>query len=231
MALLQTAKKTAEITEDTLTILRHSILFQNLPERDLPLLLQTLQARSESYRKGQFLLHAGDRTNAVGMVLKGHVSIIKDDFWGNENLLNRLGPGSIFAESFACAETVALNVSVTASSACEVLWLHIKELLHSTETSAVKDLFIRNFLQELAIKNLQFNEKMTHMGQRTIREKLLSFLSAAALKNKSSVFNLPLNRQQMADYLCVDRSALSVALGKLRDEGILTFEKNHFHLL
>lgn len=72
---------------------------------------------------------------------------------------------------------------------------------------------------------------MTHMGQRTIREKLLSFLSAAALKNKSSVFNLPLNRQQMADYLCVDRSALSVALGKLRDEGILTFEKNHFHLL
>ena len=162
MALLQTAKKTAEITEDTLTILRHSILFQNLPERDLPLLLQTLQARSESYRKGQFLLHAGDRANAVGMVLKGHVSIIKDDFWGNENLLNRLGPGSIFAESFACAETVALNVSVTASSACEVLWLYIKELLHSTETSAVKDLFIRNFLQELAIKNLQFNEKMTH---------------------------------------------------------------------
>ena len=71
MALLQTAKKTAEITEDTLTILRHSILFQNLPERDLPLLLQTLQARSESYRKGQFLLHAGDRANAVGMVLKG----------------------------------------------------------------------------------------------------------------------------------------------------------------
>lgn len=219
------------LTEQEFTILRQSILFRDLPPEDLPLLLKALRARRDTYKKGQFLLHAGDPATCIGMVLKGHVVIVKDDFWGNENLMGRLGAGSIFAESFACAPNARLNVSVMAASPCEILWLNGKDLLTTEVVRPAQTLFIRNLIRELANKNLQFNEKMTHMGQRTIRGKLLSYLSSAAVRNGSPDFIVPLNRQQMADYLCVDRSALSAALGKLRQEGVLTFEKNHFHLV
>lgn len=211
-------------------ILTGSVLFQGIPEEDLPLLLKLLHNRRGTYKKGHFLLHAGDRVSAIGMILKGSVMIVKYDFWGNENLMGRLGAGSIFAESFACSPDIPLNVSVTAAAPCEVLWLDSRFLLTGEASHPVQQIFLHNLIRELAHKNLQFNEKMTHMGQRSIREKLLSYLSAAATRNGSPSFSVPLNRQQMADYLCVDRSALSAVLSSLRAEGVLTFEKNHFHL-
>jgi len=124
-----------------------------------------------------------------------------------------------------------LNVDVFAETAAIVLFLDVQRLITLCNSACdFHNRVMRNLLFDMAGKNLRFNEKLTHMAQRTTREKLLSYLSAESLRQKSSVFDIAYTRQQLADYLAVDRSAMSNELGKLRDEGILSFRKNHFQL-
>ena len=154
-------------------------------------------------------------------MLEGGVHIIREDFWGNRSIVGLAGPGEIFAESYALAGK-PLAVSVLAATDGRALFLdagHLSERLSA------------NLLALLAEKNLMLTEKMRHMARRTTREKLLSYLSAQALRAGTAEFDIPLDRQQLADFLAVDRSAMSAALGKLRDEGVLEFRKNHFRLL
>lgn len=196
-------------------------LFRGIPSEELPALLARASAQKCAFQKGELLLRRGEVTRRLGLVLSGMVHIIREDFWGNRGIVGLAEPGEIFAESYALAGE-PLEVSVLAASAGEALFLDAEHL--SARLSA-------NLLALLAEKNLMLTRKMRHMARGTTREKLLSYLSAQAARVGQPEFDIPLDRQQLADYLAVDRSAMSAVLGKLRHEGILTFHKNHFHLL
>ena len=157
-------------------------------------------------------------------MLSGTVHILREDFWGSRSIVGLAGPGEIFAESYALAGE-PLEVSVLAASDARVLFLRVETALTGCGQ------LTRNLTALLAEKNLTLTRKMRHMARRTTREKLLSYLSAQALRSGGPEFDIPMDRQQLADYLAVDRSAMSAALGKLRDEGVLEFRKNHFRLL
>ena len=197
-------------------------LFRGIPAGELPALLTQASAQKCAFQKGALLLRRGDVTSRLGLVLEGHVHIIREDFWGNRSIVGLAGPGEVFAESYALAGE-PLSVSVLAASDGAALFLDAHRLADARLTD--------NLLSLLAKKNLMLTGKMRHMARRTTRDKLLSYLSAQALAAGGSEFDIPMDRQQLADYLAVDRSAMSAALGKLRDEGALTFRKNHFHLL
>lgn len=197
-------------------------LFRGVPAEELPALLARASARTCAFQKGELLLRRGDVTRRLGLVLEGSVHIIREDFWGNRSIVGLAGPGEVFAESYALAGE-PLEVSVLAAAPGAALFLEADGLTDARLTA--------NLLHLLARKNLMLTRKMRHMARRTTRDKLLSYLSAQALAAGSSEFDIPMDRQQLADYLAVDRSAMSAALGKLRDEGVLTFRKNHFRLL
>ena len=196
-------------------------LFRGIAAGELPALLDRSSAREVRFAKGELLLHRGETPRSLGLVLEGGVHIIREDFWGNRSIVGLAGPGEVFAESYALAGK-PLAVSVLAAADGRALFLDAGHL--SQRLSA-------NLLALLAEKNLMLTEKMRHMARRTTREKLLSYLSAQALRAGTAEFDIPLDRQQLADFLAVDRSAMSAALGKLRDEGVLEFRKNHFRLL
>ncbi len=216
---------------EAMPVLRTSPLFAGIDDRELTGMLTCLDARRETCPKGAFVLRAGDRVEAVGLLLAGSVLVLQEDFWGNRNLIARLMPGQLFAESFACAPGATLSVSALADAPCTVLWLDVRRILTTCPAAcAHHSRLIRNLLSDLAGKNLLFNEKLTHMAQRTTREKLLSYLSAQAQKQGGPTFTIPFDRQQLADYLAVERSAMSAELGRLRDEGVLDFTRSRFTL-
>ena len=164
-------------------------------------------------------------------MLSGSVLIIQEDIWGNRNIVSRTGAGQTFAAAFACAPGSVLNVSVTAETPVTVMFLNVKRVLNVCSSACTHhSRIIRNLLGELAEKNLRFGEKLTHMGQRSTRAKLMSYFSAEAQRLGKYEFDIPFSRQQLADYLAVERSGLSLELGKMRAEGLLDFRKNHFVL-
>ena len=201
-----------------------SPLFRDIAPADLASLLDCLDARERAYEKGAWLLRRGEWTDRLGLVLSGTVHILREDFWGSRSIVGLAGPGEIFAESYALAGE-PLEVSVLAASDARVLFLRVETALTGCGQ------LTRNLTALLAEKNLTLTRKMRHMARRTTREKLLSYLSAQAARAGGPDFDIPLDRQQLADYLAVDRSAMSAVLGKLREEGVLEFRKNHFRLL
>ena len=207
-------------------------IFADISSEEIKEMLNCLQGKKESYEKGSCILQIGDKLEAVGLLLSGKGMIVQEDFWGNRNILSEILPGHIFGEAFACSPGSVLNVSVFAEKESEVLWLSVGRILTTCPTACPHhSRMIRNLLSDLAEKNLRLNEKLTHMGQRKTREKLMSYLSSQAQKSGKSQFEIPFNRQQLADYLSVERSAMSLELSKLKSEGIIDFDKNSFKLL
>ncbi len=212
-------------------ILRSSSLFSGVSEEELAAMLSCLDTRMEAFPKEAFVLRTGDTVESIGIVLSGSVLVIQEDIWGNRNILSKAGPAQTFAAAFACAPGSILNVSVIADTPTTVLFLNVKRILHVCPSACSHhSRIIRNLLTDLAEKNLRFSEKLTHMGQRTTRAKLMSYFSAEAQRLGTYEFDIPFSRQQLADYLAVERSGLSLELGKMRDEGVLDFHKNHFVL-
>ncbi|NLH00631.1 MAG: Crp/Fnr family transcriptional regulator [Clostridiales bacterium] len=212
-------------------IIKKSPLFSGVSDEELEIMLKCLSASIQDYSKGQFILRSGDNVSSVGMVLSGSVHIIKEDFWGNRNIISASAPGQLFAETYAFAHGAPLNVSAVAEEPSTVLFFDAHRILTVCSSACgFHTKLIRNLLSVFAEKNLILNEKLTHMTQRTTREKLLSYLSSEAVRHGSPSFEIPFNRQQLADYLSVDRSSMSNELCKMRDEGILSFKKNSFVL-
>lgn len=194
-------------------------------------MLSCLETREERFPKDTFLLRAGDTAESIGLVLSGSVLVVQEDIWGNRNILSKAGPGQTFAAAYACAPGSVLNVSVLAETPVTAMFLNVKRVLNVCPSAcAHHSRIIRNLLGELAEKNLRFGEKLTHMGQRTTRAKLMSYFSAEAQRLGTYEFDIPFSRQQLADYLAVERSGLSLELGKMRSEGLLDFHKSHFIL-
>jgi len=212
-------------------ILRNNPLFRGLTEEDIESVLNSAGARTRSAKAEEYILRVGEVTTEMGFVLKGSVLVIQEDFWGHRNIMSRVVSGDIFAEVFASAQGAPLNVSVVAHEGSEILFLDVNRLLSSTESRTERGVIvIRNLISALAKKTMAFNEKVTHISKRSTREKLLSYLSSQSLKSGSLSFDIAFNRQQLADYLCVERAAMSVELSKMQKEGILSYERNHFEL-
>lgn len=194
-------------------------------------MLSCLETREERFPKDTFLLRTGDTAESIGLVLSGSVLVVQEDIWGNRNILSKAGPGQTFGAAYACAPGSLLNVSVLAETPVTAMFLNVKCVLNVCPSACDHhSRIIRNLLGELAEKNLRFGEKLTHMGQRTTRAKLMSYFSAEAQRLGSYEFDIPFSRQQLADYLAVERSGLSLELGKMRSEGLLDFHKSHFIL-
>lgn len=209
----------------------HTSLFHNINPEDISGLLSCVNSQTRTFKKGEILLHRGEISARFGLLLSGNVHIIREDFWGTRSIVGIAGPGEIFAESYALAHQ-PLEVSVLAASDVEVLFLDAEKIISGCQqVCSFHAQLSRNLLFILAQKNLNLTTKIRHMSRKTTREKLMSYLSAQALRAGSSVFEIPLDRQQLADFLGVERSAMSATLSRLRDEGILTFHKNQFHLL
>ena len=214
-----------------LSVIRLSRLFSGVSEDELPSVLSCLGARKEDFPKDTFLMHIGDTADAIGLVLSGSVLVIQEDIWGNRNILSKVGQGQTFLAAYACASHSALNVSVVAETPVTAMFLNVKRVLNVCPSAcAHHNRIIQNLLGELAEKNLRLGEKLTHMGQRTTRDKLMSYLSAEARLLGKYEFDIPFSRQQLADYLAVERSGLSLELGKMKRDGLLDFHKSHFVL-
>ena len=217
--------------KEMLSVLRTSGIFFGISEEETEKMLHCLEVRPETYQKDEYILRAGDRVEAFGVVITGKVMIIQEDFWGNRNILAAVGAGHCFAETFACSPGAVLNVSVMAQTNVQVLFLNVKRILTTCpSTCSHHSRMIRNLLSELAEKNLRLNEKITHLGQRSRRAKILSYLSAEAQRHGSAEFDSAFSRQQLADYLSVDRSGLSMELSRMQEEGLLEYRKKHFVL-
>ena len=168
----------------------------------------------------------------MGLVLSGSALIIQEDLWGHRNILSRCKTGDFFGEPYAAKPGSVLNISVVAEKNCEILMLNVRRLLVTCPTACDHhQKLVRNLVSVLANKILIFNDKITHISKRTTREKLLSYLSSESIKHSSLSFDIPFDRQQLADFLCVERAAMSVELSKLQKEGLLKTNRNHFELL
>lgn len=217
--------------KEFLPVIRSSSLFSGISETELTAMLFCLETREERFPKDTFLLRTGDTAESIGLVLSGSVLVVQEDIWGNRNILSKAGPGQTFAAAYACAPGSLLNVSVLAETPVTAMFLNVKRVLNVCPSACEHhSRIIRNLLGELAEKNLRFGEKLTHMGQRTTRAKLMSYFSAEAQRLGTYEFDIPFSRQQLADYLAVERSGLSLELGKMRSEGLLDFHKSHFIL-
>lgn len=221
-----------ENMEKYIRILKNHPLFLGLEEDEIKIILKCVEAVTMTKKSGEYILRMGDTTENMGFVLSGTVMVLQEDIWGHRNIMARICAGDIFAEPFAAAPGSVLNVSVMAEKDCEILLLHVGRLLSTCQSACgFHNKLIRNLVSILATKTMTFNEKITHISKRTTREKLLSFLSSEAIRRGSRSFDIAFNRQQLADYLCVERAAMSVELSKLQKEKILTYRKNHFELV
>lgn len=211
-----------------MNILQHARLFQGMTEEEIEEIISCMTAKEERYEKGEFIYNVGDIISDIGIVLEGSVHIIKSDYWGNQTIMAEIVPGDIFGEAYACGNMPCMVNVMAVKPAC-VLKLNVQRILKVCPSScACHDRIISNLVSVMAQKNLRLTEKIEHMSKRTIRNKLLSYLSAQSEKCGKSSFTIPFNRQELADYLSVDRSAMSSELSKLREEGVLDFCKNYF---
>lgn len=214
------------------TMLAKTTLFRGLGKDELSLALQRLYAEEVRYKKEEYILYAGDKTDRLGLVTGGSVTIESNDVWGNRTILSHIGPGQFFAETYAILEREPLLVDAIANENSTVLFLYIrnlKDLAIHGEPWAMK--MITNLLMISARKNLILSGRSFHTSPKTIRGKVLAYLNSVALQEGTHRFEIPFDRQQLADYLNVERSALSKELGKMKREGLILVNKNHFELL
>ena len=217
---------------DERAFLQTTQLFQGVTEEEIGGMLDCLGSFRRRYPRGAFLHRRGELLPSVGIVLTGQVHILEEDFWGNRTILGEVSPGQLFGESYACLPGETLSADVWAAEDTAVLYLKMDRILRPCSNAcAFHARLMENLLAVLAKKNRMLTRKMEHLSRRTIREKVLSYLSDQSQTAGSAEFRIPFDRQQLADYLSVDRSALSAELGKLRREGILEFHKNRFRLL
>lgn len=211
--------------------LENTRLFSGIPAGEIGAMLDCLQAVRNRFAKGAVIYRAGETVRHVGLVLSGRVQIENNDPWGNRSVLDSVGPGMVFAETYACLPEEPLLVSVLSAEASEVLFLDIDRVLHRCSNACAQHSgLLRNLLMITAQKNLNLSRRIFHTTAKTIRERLTSYLAFQAAHCASYDFRIPFDRQQLADYLSVDRSALSNELSKMQRDGLLWVKKNHFIL-
>lgn len=254
-------------------LVRRSIIFRGMTEEELDAALVSLKADAKHYGKDEVLLHAGDCTDRLGLVLSGSVRIENNDIWGNRTILSHVAPGQVFAETYALLQKEPLLVDAVANQDSTVLMLNvsgIKSLAnignrgirtagirqesravdarqeiretgsrHEVRAAGARQAPVSSWMLKLLTnlltvstqKNLMLSGRSFHTSPKSIRGKVMAYLSTVSLQEGSDEFDIPFDRQQLADYLNVDRTALSKELGKMTRDGIIKVRKSHFRLI
>ena len=212
-----------------LSVLLRNPLFSNIKESEIQDVLNFLNASEHQYSKGETVFHSGTVINQIGIVLEGRIQIENTDFWGNKTILDSLGEGKVFAETYALTK-VPLMVDVSATQDTKILFLQTDNITAGKDESS--QIITKNILAISMKKNLHLSQRIFHTSAKTIRGRLLSYLSSQVPHGTPNAeFDIPYDRQQLADYLEVDRSALSAELSKMKADGLIDYWKNHFKLL
>ena len=213
-------------------ILKRTRLFAGVGDSEIESLLSCLGARIKTYKKGEYVFRQGEHISDITVLLDGKLHIQKDDFWGNRSILGEIIVGEMFGEAYATKDSGALLNDVVAIEDSKVIFFDVKRILTTCSSSCrFHAIVVQNLFFAISEKNRKLVGKLGILSKRTTREKLISYLSEQAKKQNSGSFEIPFNRQQLADFLSVDRSAMSNELCKMRDEGLLEFYKNRFKLL
>lgn len=215
-----------------LEVLKNCPLFKNISEDNLITMLSCLGAKTEVFDKKYTIMAEGTPAKYIGIVLSGSVQIIQVDYYGNRSILSSLEPSQVFAEAFAAAEIKSIPVSIVANEPSEIMFIDCSHIMHTCSNNCgFHNQLIFNLMQDIAAKTILFHQKIEIISKRSTREKLLTYLSFYSKKTGSASFDIPYDRQELADYLEVDRSGLSAEISKLRNEGLLNSYKKHFELL
>lgn len=218
--------------EKYIGILKQNPLFAGIEESETLSLFKCLNAHNRKYDKDEYIINAGDFVKNVGIVVKGNVLVIQEDYWGNRLILANIEEGGLFAEAFSCAEVDSIPVSVIASEKTEVLLIDYKRIITTCNSVCTfHTSLIKNMLKIVAQKNINLTQKIEIVTMPTTRDRILAYLSFQAMQNGNSSFAIPFDRQELADYLSVNRSAMSRELSSLKAEGLIETERNTFKLL
>lgn len=213
-------------------IFSHVELFRGVRPEELQLLLPCLRAREKRYDKGQVICRAGDTLKELGVVASGSVNVLVNYYWGGSSIFGHIAAGQVFGETYAALPEQELLVDVVAAEDCKIVFLHMEKLLTTCQKGcAWHHRVIRNLIRLSAEKNLSLSARMMHTAPKTIRERLSLYLSEQAQRQGGGRFTIPYSRQQLADYLGVDRSALSNELSKMQRDGLIRFHRSEFTLL
>ena len=218
--------------KEFIPVLKRTRLFAGVGEEDISAMLSCLGARLRTYGRGEYVLRQGEHLGDILVPVSGRLHIQEDDYRGNRSILGQIGVGEIFGEAYASPDSGPLLNDVIAVEDSAVFFFDVKKVI-TTCPSACRfhSQVVQHLFFAVSEKNRSLVRKLGHMSRRTTREKLISYLSEEAKKQNSADITIPFNRQQLADYLSVERSAMSGELCRMRDEGLLEFERNRFRLL
>lgn len=218
--------------EDYIRILKGTKLFAGIAEDEISLMLSCLDAHLREYRKGEYVFRQGEHISTIMMLVDGELHIQQDDYWGNRSIISHISAGDMFGEAYIAPESGALLNDVVAVEDSTVIFLDAKKIMTVCSSACrFHSIVVQNLFFAISEKNRKLVMKLGHISKRTTREKLISYLSAESRRQNSSDFTIPFNRQQLADFLSVDRSAMSNELCRMRNEGLLRFDKSRFTLL
>lgn len=215
-----------------INILKNVQLFYDINESDIESLLKCLSAHVKTYEENTIIINEGDPITDIGLIVSGRAEVQTLDYFGNTNIMASLSPGDSFAEIFVSAGLDKSLASVVAKEKSEVMFINFSKLLSSCSSTCIfHQLLIKNLIKNIAEKNLLLKNKIDFISKRNIESKIMSYLLSQAKNSGNSKFIIPFDRQGLADYLCVDRSALSRVLSKLKKDGFIDYNKNQFSIL
>lgn len=213
------------------TLIR-SPLFRDVSEKDIESMMGCLGATERKYRKNEVILLAGAKVSSIGIVVEGNAQITRDDAEGNRTILSEIDKSDMFAEAYVAAGYTEIPVTVIATSDCRIVWIPFNKIIGTCSSSCgFHKTLVQNMMRVIAIKNIFMNEKMRILSCKTTKEKLLTYLNDYSERVGKDKFKIPFSRSELADFLSVDRSAMSRELSRLRDEGYIRYNKNEFELL
>lgn len=224
-------QETKAFSDSDLAILANAVLFKDIEFHDLKSLLYCLQATIKKYEKGNFIQTEGDHVTVIGIVIKGMVEVIQEDALGRKTILTSIGRSGIFGEAIVTAQLPESPVSVVASQDTTICLLHYREMVTTCGNSCMfHTQLIQNMLEIMARKTMLLSQKLKYALMKTIRDKVTAYLLDEFQKKNKKIIHLPYNREELADYLSVDRSALSRELSKMHEDGLIRYHKNEFTL-
>lgn len=212
--------------------LKTVMIFRGMDKDEVADSLKFFQANEQNFKKGATILHAGDVTDKLGLVVEGSVTIESDDVWGNRTILSKVEMGQFFAETYSLLPGEPLLVNVVANENCHILFLRIgslERLQNNMDRWMIK--FVSNLLIVSTHKNLMLSSRSFHTAPKTIRGRVMTYLNSVSMQKHTREFNIPFDRQQLADYLNLDRTALSKELGKMKRDGLIDYYKNSFKII
>jgi CRP-like cAMP-binding protein len=217
--------------EKYLSKIKKSPLFLGITEEELSRMLTCFGATIKKYEAGDMIIRQGDIVSKIYMILDGSVNIEKDSYWGRRIIVTQLGVNDNIALAFVASKNVESSIDAVSVGKAKLLLLSYQKCTSMCQNACSKHrLLIGNLFEILSKENIELLQKIENISQKTIREKLLTYFSNEARRNKSNIFEIPFNRQDLADYLNIDRSAMSFELSKMQKDGLIKFEKNKFML-